>query len=277
MIITLAQFILSLLVGLSWAYEGKSNVPTFPEEKLPQLENVGITEHLGQKLDLSRTFMDENGQVVPLSTYFDGHRPVIFTLVYYTCKTLCSFHLQGLLDMFKKMDSPVGKDFQFVALSMNPRETPKDAAAKKATYLKELNQPGAEKSWHFLVGTEENIKAVAAEIGFQYKWIDNEDQFSHASAAYILTPNGTLSRYLYGIEFQPKTVRLSLVEASNGKIGTLAEHVLLYCFQFNPTKNKYTLYAFKAVQVGGALTVILLGIFLIPIWLRERKKNTLAG
>lgn len=239
----------------------------------PELDGVGVTEKLSQQISLSNEFVDHNGERVQLRKYFDGQKPVLLTMVYYGCPSLCNYHLNGLLDVFRKIDMLPGRDYEFVAVSMDHTETHELAAKKRQNYLKELNLPGAENGWHFLVGSEANVKLLANEIGFAFKWIEETQQFSHPAVAHILTPRGIISRYLHGIEFPPQTLRLSLIEASDGKIGTIIDKIVLFCFQFNPSSHKYSLYAFKLMQIGALLTIVLLGIFLVPNWLRDRRAN----
>lgn len=255
---------------MALAYNPPSaNRATEADQTPQELEGVGVTEKLSQKISLSLEFTEHTGQVVPLQKYFSGHKPVLFTMVYYGCPSLCNMHLNGLLKVFRESGMMPGKDYEFVAVSMNHRETPELAAKKRDNYLKELNMPGAENGWHFLVGNEANVKQLADELGFKFKWIEASQQYSHAAVAYILTPNGVISRYLYGIEFPAKTLRLSLVEAADGKIGTFIDQVTLFCFQL--TDKGYSLRAFRLMQVGALLTVILLGIFLVPNWIRSRR------
>lgn len=259
----------------SAAYDATEKLPNDPQHGLKQLEGLGVDEQLGKQIDLSLQFTNEQGQLVPLSTYYDGKRPVLLTMVYYGCPSLCNYHLNGLIDTFKDMDkTPVGSDFQVVAVSMNHREESDLAAAKLETYLNALGQDSAKEGMHFLVGTEENVAKLASEIGFKFRWDEKEQQYAHAAVAYVTTPTGMISRYLYGIEFDAKTLRLSLVEAAQGKIGNLIEQVILFCFQFNPSKNKYTLYSFNIMRAAGALTVLVLAVLLIPVWRRERKKKS---
>ena len=253
------------------AYEQSAVVPTNPEEELKELKDLGVKENLEAQLTMDRQFVNENGETVALGKYFDGNRPVLLTMVYYSCPSLCNYHLNGLLDTFKGMKSPVGEDFQFVAVSMNHREDSDLAAAKKETYLEQLDQEGAAAGWHHLVGTEENVKALANELGFSFRWVPETQEYAHPAVAYVVTPEGVISRYLYGIEFSPKTLRLSLVEAAAGKIGNVIDQIILFCFQFNPAKSKYTLYAYNLMRVMAGLTVLLLAVFLIPIWIRERR------
>lgn len=268
--------ILFATVGLSSA--AAYTPPTQAEKAGPQahaipeeIENVGVTENLSQQISRTLEFTDDRGQKVTLGQYFNSTKPVLFSMVYYNCPSLCNFHLNGLLDVFRKAKMQIGKDFEFVAVSMDHKETADLAASKKETYLKELNQPGAENGWHFLVGSEANVKQLANELGFRFKWNEAGQQYAHAAVAYVLTPEGVISRYLYGIEFPAQTLRLSLIEASQGKIGNIIDQIVLFCFQFNPSKNKYTLYAFNVMRIGGALTAILLAAFLIPYWRKERR------
>jgi len=248
-----------------------------PSHALPaEIEGVGITEKLGQQISTDLTFTDDEGQPVTLAKYFNGERPVLLTMVYYNCPSLCNFHLNGLLDVFKNTQARIGVDFDVVSVSMDHTETADLASKKKATYIKALGQGGAEKGWHFLVGDETNVKKLADELGFRFKWNEAAKQFAHVAAAYVSSPTGMISRYLYGIEFSPQTLRLSLVEASNGKIGNIVDQLILFCFQFDPSKNKYTLYAFNLMRIGALLTVILLAAFLVPFWLREKRKGPLG-
>ncbi|MCB0407518.1 MAG: SCO family protein [Bdellovibrionales bacterium] len=253
-----------------WAYD--PNEAGVLADKTPvELEGVGVTEHLGSKLDLDIDFVDQNGVPVKLAQYF-GSKPVIFSIVYYDCPSLCNLHLNGLTDALKQLKWTAGNQFDVVALSMNPRETPELAAAKMQSYIDSYGRPESAKGWHFLTGSEENIKKIADQVGFSFKWIEGSQEYSHASAAQVITASGTVSRYLHGIQFDPQTVRLALLEASEGKIGNIVDQFVLYCFQFDPTKKKYTLYAYRIMQAGGVLIVLVLAILLIPYWIRERKQ-----
>lgn len=272
------KLILALTVTLFLASAGAYTPPTQAEKAGPlshgvpeEIQDVGVTEKLSQQISKSLEFTNDKNEKVTLGQYFTGNKPVLLSMVYYDCPSLCNFHLNGLLDVFRKTKLKVGQDFEFVAISMNHRETPELAAKKKANYLKELDQPGAENGWHFLVGSEENVKKIANEIGFRFKWNEAGQQYAHAAVAYVLTPDAIISRYLYGIEFPPQTLRLSLIEASQGKIGNIVDQIILFCFQFNPSQNKYTLYAFNVMRVGAILTAVLLAAFLLPYWRRERR------
>ncbi|MGE0528530.1 MAG: SCO family protein [Bdellovibrionales bacterium] len=242
--------------------------------ELPQeLQNVGVDEHLGSRLDLGLEFTDDKGQQVPLSAFFSSGRPVLMAMVYYECPSLCNYHLNGLTDTMKTLNWTPGRDFDVVAVSMNHRETPDLAAAKKATYLKAYGRPESANGWHFLVGTEKNVAALAKHLGFRFHWLEDKQQYAHAAVSYVLTPDGKISRYLHGIQPDPQTLRLSLLEASDGKIGSILEQVLMFCFQFDPQKNKYTLYAWNLMRIGGILMVLMLAVLLVPVWWREHARN----
>jgi protein SCO1/2 len=267
--------LLSLFFGASMAlaYEAGSDMPKQSDEVPAQLEGLKVIERPGQQLTLSREFVNEKGETVSLGSFYDSQRPVLLSIVYYGCPGLCNYHLNGLMETFKGMDQHIGSDFQVVVVSMDHRETSDLASKKKESYLKVLDQPAAAAGFHFLVGSEENVKALAEELGFPFRWDEAEQQYAHPAVAHITTPTGIISRYLHGIQFDSKTLRLSLVEAADGKIGNIVEQLTLFCFQFNPAKNKYTFFAFNVMRAGAGLTVVLLAIFLIPIWRRERRRS----
>ena len=255
----------------SYAYE-----PTFnkaSDVKPHELEGVGIKPKIGEHIDLGTEFIDSSGEKVTLGRYFQGAKPVIFSVVYYNCPSLCNYHLNGLTDAMKKLKWTVGDKFELVALTMNHREGHELAAKKKKSYISDYGRPESEKGWHFLTGTEENIKKISDQVGFGFKWLEDQQEYAHASAAIIMTPGGKISSYLNGIEFNKKDLRLALIEASNGKIGNVIDQIVMFCFQFDPTKNKYSLYAFNLMRLGAGLMVLVLAIILIPMWIRERKKK----
>jgi protein SCO1 len=269
-----------LAAGLSSpanAYEAPSQNPAKLAHQTPtEIQGVGVDEKLSQRITRTLPFTDHTGKAVTLGDYFQGKKPVLMSMVYYNCPSLCNFHLNGLLEVFKKLDMQAGRDFEFVAISMDHTETAGLADGKRSTYLKELKQTGADAGWHFLVGNEQSVKQIASELGFKFKWIEETEQFAHAAVAYVLTPDAVISRYLYGIDFPPKTLRLSFVEASDGKVGNIIDQIILFCFQFDPSKNKYSLYAFNLMQMGALLTVLLIGIFLVPTWLKERRHKEIG-
>ena len=247
---------------------------TDKSRKTPKIKTMS---GIASKVDLtnnrvSMTFKDENGETVTLAKYIDGsHIPVIISPVYYSCPGLCNFHLNGLTDALKLMDWSAGDKFKVVAISFDSKETPEVALKKKEAYMKAYGRPGTEKGWSFLTGDESNIKAFTSAIGFKFKWNDDIKEWAHASAAIVVTPDGKISRYLPGIMFDPKDVKLALNEASNGKIGTFVDSLVLYCFQYNPHQSKYTLYAFSIMKLGGALMVLVLGLWLLPVLIRSRR------
>lgn len=248
--------------------------PLVTGHELPaDLEGVGVDEHLGEELDLSLPFVSDTGEEVTLGQYFQSHKPVLMAMVYYTCPSLCNHHLNALNDTMKKLEWTAGDQFEIVAVSMNHREGPDVAAAKKKTYIEAYGRPESADGWHFLTGTEENVKKLADQLGFKFRWIPDQEQYAHAAVAYVVTPGGKLSRYLYGLSVDDETLKLSLLEASDGKIGSVIDQILLFCLQFDPAKNKYTLYAWNVMRLGGGMTVLVLALLLVPIWLREKKKT----
>jgi protein SCO1/2 len=243
-----------------------------------EIKDVEVVEKLGQNLDLNLKFQNESGELVPLAKYIDGNKPTILTIVYFNCPSLCNFHLNGLMEVFKNnKKGTIGKDYNVIAVSMEPTETPELARRKKETYIEALGQVGAENGWHFLVGDQANITALANQVGFKYKWNEARKEYSHPAVAYVISPTGMLSRYLYGIEFSADTLHLSLVEASEGKIGNIIDRIVLFCFQFDPSKNKYTLYAFNLMRAGAVLTLALLALVLIPLWMKEKQGQALGA
>lgn len=257
---------------LAAAYNPHSTSQMTADEKPKQLEGVGVTEHLGQFIDLNLTFRSDRRKVLPLADIFDGSTPVLMTMVYYNCPSLCNYHLNGLNTVFKEMDWSAGRDFKFVAVSMDHREDSEVAAVKKDNYIRDFGRKGVEKGWYFLTGTKENVKALADRLGFGFRWDARQQEYAHPAVAFVITPEGQISKYLHGISFDGKTLRLALVESSSGKVGTWIDQVLLFCYRFNPSKNKYTLAAYNIMRIGGLLTVVVLAIILVPLWFRGRDR-----
>jgi len=232
-----------------------------PSSKVPKLlQDVGIDQKLGAQVPLDLEFRDSTGNSVKLGQLINGKRPVILTLVYFQCPMLCTMvlnDLNGTLRMISNMS--IGRDFDVVTVSFNPKETPALAAQKKAEYLKTYHRAGAEAGWHFLTGDPASIKALTQAVGFRYAYDARTEQFAHASGIIILTPTGRISRYFYGVDYMPVDVRLSLTQASGGKVGSLAEQVLLYCFHYDATLGRYSLAITRILSVMAALTVLALG------------------
>lgn len=271
--------VLAILLPAAGAAQAQTgHAPAEPEAKrieaAPQeLEGVGITEHLNAKIPLDLEFVDENGNTVRIGDYMDGDKPVILNLVYYSCPMLCNLILNGMVDGLREVDWTPGQEFEIVSVSINPLETPKLAKLKKQNYLKSYQREGAGAGWHFLTGKEENIRVLADAVGFGYRYVEERNEYAHGAALFVLTPDGRLSRYLYGVMFEPRTLRMSLLEASEGKIGNVVDRVILYCFHYDASEGKYSLAAFRLMQVAGLATLVVLAIVLATFWHRERKKT----
>jgi protein SCO1/2 len=240
---------------------------------VPILQQVGIDQRIGQRIPLDLIFRDETGRSVPLRNYF-GNRPVVLTLVYYQCPMLCSEVLNGVVGGLLPLKLNVGRDFDIVTISFDPRDTPAVATEKRDTYLRRYGRAGADKGWHFLTGEASAIEALTKAVGFRYAWDPTIQQYAHASGIMVLTPDGRLSRYLYGVEYTPKDLRLALVDSSEGKVGNVVDQVLLYCYHYDPATGKYGAVVTNMLRLGGALTLLLLGGFLAVAWRRELRMKT---
>ncbi|MAF90804.1 MAG: photosynthetic protein synthase I [Bdellovibrionaceae bacterium] len=246
----------------------------FKKNEMDELrDGVGIDEKLGDKIDLNLKFKNEQGEEVSLGSYFQSGKPVMLALVYFNCPSLCNFQLNGIVETLKKLEWTTGNEFEFVIASIEPTETPDLAKSKKESYMTVYDRKEGAKGWHFLTGSQESITALADQVGFRYKWVESRNEYAHTAATYVLTPEGKISRYLYGIGFTPKTLRLSLVEASNNKIGNAVDRFLLYCFRYDPEKRGYAFYAFNIMRAGAAVSVVALLAFLVPFWIRQRKQR----
>jgi protein SCO1/2 len=244
------------------------------KEPLPKdLEGVGITEHAGAKLPLDLEFTDEDGKAVRLAQYFPGNRPVILTLGYYRCPMLCTLVLNSLVDGLKDLPWMPGNQFEIVTVSIDPTETPTLARLKKENYLADYGRPGAAAGWHFLTGREENIKKLADAVGFGYRYVEERGQYAHPAAIFVITSDGRMAKYLYGVLYQPKTLRLALAEAGEGKIGTTTDRLLLYCFHYDAQEGRYVLAASNIMRFGGAVTALVVGLWLAVAWRRGSHKK----
>lgn len=239
----------------------------------PMLQGVGIAQRLDDQVPLNLKFKDEAGAEVELQKYFTG-KPVILTLVYYECPMLCTEVLNGTVKAMKVLEFQAGKEFDVVTVSFNPKETPQLAAGKKKMYLESYGKPGADGGWHFLTGSQDSIRRLTDAVGFKYKYDPVQDQFAHAATIMILTPNGRISRYLYGVEFAPRDLRLALVEASQGKIGSPVDQALLFCFHYDPTTGKYSATVLNLVRLGGVATVLFIGIFIVVMKKKEKHEDS---
>ena len=235
------------------------------------LTSVTIEQRLNSQLPLDAMFRDETGKSVPLGAYFNGHKPVILALVYYDCPMLCTQILEGTVRAARVLTLKAGEDYDVVAISFDAREGPDLAAAKKAVEMKFLDDAKAAPAWHFLTGGVDSIKRVTDAVGFRYVWDAHTAQFAHASAIYVLTPQGKLSKYFYGIEYSARDLRLGLVEASHNKIGNPVDQILLFCYHFDPHAAKYTTYALGLLRLAGVATVFALGGFVFISLRRDRR------
>ena len=252
--------------------------PPRAEPTPEELQNITIVEHLNAALPLDAAFTDELNHPVTLKQYFQtSTRPVILQLGYYGCPMLCDLISRGVTDSLKEVELTAGKDFDVVFISIDPTESYGLAQKKKRSYVTEYARAGSESGWHFLTGKQDQIEKVSRAFGFNYKWIPSAAQFSHPAAIAICTPDGKISRYLYGVKFDEKTLRLSLVEASAGKIGTTTDHFLLTCFRYDGKQGKYAMTAIALMRFGGAATVIILGSTLFVLFRREARRRSLES
>jgi len=232
--------------------------------------NIGLDQHLNEQLPLTLSFRDETGKTVQLGDYF-GEKPVILQFAYYDCPMLCTLVINGLIRTLRTLSFSAGTEFNIVTVSFNPKDTPTSAARKRQTSLQSYSRKGAETGWHFLTGDEATIQQLTQAVGFRYAFDEKTQQYQHASGIMVLTPEGKLSRYFYGIEYAPRDVRLGLVEASAGKIGSPVDQVLLLCFHYDPTTGKYGLIITRALQLSGLVTVLALGGFMLISSRRDRR------
>ena len=238
----------------------------------PGLKNVGIEQHLDNQIPPDLIFRDEAGKSVRLGDYF-GTRPMILNLVYYQCPMLCGEALSGLESALRVLKFDVGKEFDVLTISFDPRETPDMATKKKTELLKRYARPGASAGWHFLTGPQESIEALTKAAGFQYEYDANTGQFAHATVLVLLTHEGKIAQYYSGVEYAPKDLRLGLIQASENKIGNLADQVLLYCYHYDPATGKYGAIVSRVLQLSGLLTILVLGILLTVLFRQGSRKN----
>ena len=246
--------------------------PQAPED----VSSAVVTEHAGDALPLDLTFKDEQGRNVKLGQYFTGKKPVLLQLGYYGCPMLCGLVSKGLVDSLNQVSYDAGKDYEVVYVSIDPKEKSDLAAEKKQSYLSAYGRAGAAGGWHFLVGDQPQIEQLTKAAGFGYKWVPSAGQFAHPAVVILCTPDGRVSRYLYGVNYDPKTMRLSLVEASEGKIGTNFDRFLLTCFQYDGRQGKYAMTALKMMRVGGVVTLFLTA-GLITFFFRHSRRARAAA
>ncbi|MFC1757777.1 SCO family protein [Planctomycetota bacterium] len=260
---------LSLALGLRspFAFSQSAEVP-------PELEGLEIVEHLNEQLPPDLEFTNQDGKRVTLADYFDGDRPVVLTLNYYRCPMLCGLTLNAMVDGLKQIDWAAGDEFRMVTVSFEPKETVDLAREKRDNYLNSYDRAKAADDWDFLVGEQPSIDKLLTATGFPIRWNEENQEWIHPACIIILTPDGRISRYLYGVYYNPKTLRLSLVEASEGKIGTTVDQILLWCFQYNSKEGSYTFAAFLLMRTAGAVTLVALGSFIAVQRFRGKLRRT---
>jgi protein SCO1/2 len=277
-------FVVVMGVTAGWPARASGQTSTQPaveldrKESVPQeLQGVDIEDKRGARVPLELRFVDSLKRAGTLRQYFPGDRPVILNLGYFRCPMLCGLVTNGLLEGMKELDWNPGEEFEVLTISIDHKETPELARLKKQGYMQEYGRAAAAQGWHFLTGDKEDIELLAQTVGFKYRYDPETQQYAHAAGIVVLTPSGKVSRYLYGIEYPAKDLRLALLEASEGKIGSLADRVLLSCFKYDPERRRYTLAATNLMRFGGGLTVVILAAILIPKWIRDNRRKKQAS
>ncbi len=277
--IALATAVGLWIAGAAPAYAQYAAGPQRPDpvgEKSGILKQVGIDQKIGQQLPLDLVFRDETGRDVRLGQYFNG-KPVVMALAYYDCPMLCTQVLNGMTGALKTLSFDAGKEFEVIVVSIDPKDNFRLAANKKQSYVEHYGRPQTAAAWHFLTGTDASIKPLADALGFRYAYDPNIKQYAHGAAIYVATPKGVISRYLLGIDFAPRDLRLALVEASNNVLGSVGDKVLLLCYHYDPTTGKYGAATINAIRVGFIATVAAFLTFLFVSLRRERAQTQLAN
>jgi len=259
--------------GAGQALGNEQTIGPTAQTAVPDLSDVGIDQKLNAQVPLDLPFHDENGNQVALQKYFTN-KPVILSLVYFNCPMLCPEVLSGLTQALRQVKFQIGKSYEILTVSFDPKDTPQDAAQKKKMQLQELGEPGAGQGWHFLTGSQDSIQKLTQAVGFRYKWDPRSQQFNHATAIMVLTPQGKLSKYFYGVEYNPTDLRLGLVQASDNQIGSVVDEVLLFCCQYNPTTGKYDWFVYRLLSIGGAVTLVALGSLMVVMFRTGPGKKT---
>jgi protein SCO1 len=257
--------LLPLLFSLPLLASAPLNLP-------PELQGIGIDQKLNAQIPLGTEFVDQDGRTVRLGSYF-GREPVLLALVYFRCPMLCSQILSGVVSGLKPLSLEPGRDFNVVAISFDPQDTPATAHEKRDEYARRYSSKAGVHGWNFLTGSPESIRAITEAVGFHYRWDERTKMFLHLSGIMILTPEGNISRYLYGVEYQPKDLKLSLIEASHNKIGSAVDEVLLFCYHYDPTTGKYGAAVMNLLRGAGVLTLCALGGTLTLLWRRSLRED----
>lgn len=271
--VQLALCFVLLPAGLAVAQSGDRTEPT-PRE----IENVKIVEHLGDTLPLDAVFTDHTGKPVALGDLITGERPVVLSLIYFNCPQLCSLVLNGMMDSLREVSLKPGEDYDLITVSFDSNETTELAALKRKAYLSQYRIEGADRAWTFLTGDAMNVKRLTEAVGFGFQWVESTKEFAHQAAIYVITPDGRISRYLYGVMFEPKTVRLSLIEAGGGGIGNTLDRFVLTCFRYDPESGTYAASAVALVKWGGGATMAglaaVIGLF---VWMGKRRRAAMVA
>jgi len=245
-------------------------------DNIPELQNIDVEEHLGEYIPLNLQFKNDQGIDVYLSDYFNQGKPVILVLAYYDCPMLCTLVLNGITQSVYEMGLELGTDYQMITVSIDPRESSELAKAKKKTHMKMLNKSDTNEGWTFFIGENEEIEKLADAVGFKYYYVEDREEFAHPAVVMLLTDDGKISRYLYGIEYRPMDVKLGLLEAAQGRIGSTIDRLILYCYHYDPNSKGYVVFAGNVMKLGGALTLAIMAIFLGLMWVKESRRKSLS-
>jgi len=265
----------AVLGVLCLALVGVSAAPVWAQrsnQTRDELQGVNIERKLGDRVPTDLTFQNEKGASVTLGQYLDGDTPVVLNLVYHSCPMLCGLMLDGFTSSLESLSWTPGEEFRVLTVSFNPREGPEVAREKKETYVQKLGRPSAADGWHFLTGDSTAIRQLTSSVGFNFQWVPEKQEYAHPTAQVFLSGEGTVTRYIYGIQIPSGDMRKALVEASNGSVGNAIDQAAMYCFQFDPEKNTYTADAFNIMKIGSVLTFLVLGGALFVFWRREHKE-----
>lgn len=264
-----------MAVVMTGAWAAQAGTRSMPEARPPVeparpevLSRAGFDQKLNAQIPLDLEFLDETGRTVTLGDYF-GHKPVLINLAYFNCPMLCTLVINGVVEAVREVSFLPGQDYEILTISFDAREGHELAAAKKATYLTELDRPGAESGWHFLTGDAASIRTLTEAVGFRFAWDEKQQEFAHASGILVATPSGRLSHYLYGVLYAPRDVRLALVEASSGRIGNPVDQLMLFCFHYDPVAGKFSAGVMTVVRAGCLATIATMALFLVTMFRRE--------
>ena len=257
-------FIVSIFLVVSFVF------PQQLKENFPSERPIDIIENLGGYIPLEEKFVNESGEVIEIGSFFNNEIPTILTLNYFECPMLCTLVLNGLAESIKNLTLNSGDDYQIITIDINPNEKTLFANQKKKNYIKGYGLQNVEKNWHFLTGTQESIKKIADSIGYIYYYDEKRDEYMHPAAITLLSSEGKISRYLYGIEYPNKDLKLGILEASEGKVGSTLDKIILYCYHYDPYKNTYTIFATNVMRLGGIFTIIFLCIMIAGYWKKDK-------